>query len=191
MSSYQNSGEPDFYRPETAGSNLTSQGFVAATIKCRSRKKTDTTWEQADKHSNGLFSNYLQQIAKSFPVLTTMELKVCVLIKALKPSREISEILFISEHTVENHRVNISNSWRRMASVFNRSISSSHQSQIPFCSVRMIGNPSVTTIVCSCCTLKPPLSPAKVKPSAASTAHEESVVIKVSMATTESLRNLR
>ena len=107
MSNYQNNRDIDFYPFSVSDPNIKYEHFPAVVIKGRSRKKMDITWEQADKRSNGLYSRYLQQIAKNFPGLTTMELKICTLIKSLKPSREIAELLFVSEHTVENHRVNI------------------------------------------------------------------------------------
>jgi len=107
MSSSQNNRDHDFYPLSISGPNIKYECFPAVVIKGRSRKKLDITWEQADKRSNGLYNKYLQQVARSFPTLTAMELKICTLIKALKPSREIAELLYVSEHTVENHRVNI------------------------------------------------------------------------------------
>jgi DNA-binding NarL/FixJ family response regulator len=76
-------------------------------LHCRSRRKRHLAWEEADSQSNGLYGHYLREIAQRFPTLTLMELKTCALIKGLKGSWEISDILGVSEHTIENHRVNI------------------------------------------------------------------------------------
>jgi DNA-binding CsgD family transcriptional regulator len=73
----------------------------------RSRRKIHACWEDADRLSNGLYSRYVQEIARAYPTLTSMELKTCALIKALKCSWEISDLLGVSEHTIENHRVHI------------------------------------------------------------------------------------
>ena len=76
-------------------------------LRHHSRKKIHVAWEEADEKAGGLYGRYVREIAGSFPTLTTMELKTCALVKALKESWEISDLLGVSEHTIENHRVNI------------------------------------------------------------------------------------
>ena len=75
--------------------------------RIRSRKKPHLAWEEADRRSEGQYSLFVHEIAERFPTLTSMELKTAALIKAMNASWEIAEALGISEHTVENHRVNI------------------------------------------------------------------------------------
>ena len=76
-----------------------------ALVKRRSRKKRHLAWEQAELTSNGLYSRYLTEISSHYPTLTPMELRVCVLVKAMLPSWEIGQLLGISEKAVENYRV--------------------------------------------------------------------------------------
>jgi DNA-binding CsgD family transcriptional regulator len=72
-----------------------------------SRAKSHSAWQQHDLQSDGLYSRYLQELAARFPQLTPMELRIAALIKGALPSWEIANILYITEATVENHRVNI------------------------------------------------------------------------------------
>jgi DNA-binding CsgD family transcriptional regulator len=55
--------------------------------------------------SGGEYARSVEALAQKFPTLTTMELRVCALVKDRLPSWRIAEILGISEKTVENHRV--------------------------------------------------------------------------------------
>ena len=77
------------------------------TPKLRNRKKRHLAWEQAELASGGLYARNLDEVARRFPQLTPMELRVCALVKALLPSWRIGEILSISEKAVENYRVKI------------------------------------------------------------------------------------
>ena len=69
-----------------------------------SRAKRHIPWEQAELQSNGLYAHNMEALATKYPQLSPMELRVCALVKAMLPSREIARILFIDERTVENHR---------------------------------------------------------------------------------------
>jgi DNA-binding CsgD family transcriptional regulator len=73
-------------------------------VKRHSRKKRNIAWEQAELMSNGLYAQYLHDIAVRYPTLTPMELRVCSLVRAMLPNWKIAEILGISEKTIENHR---------------------------------------------------------------------------------------
>ena len=61
-------------------------------------------WEQAVHDSGGLLARYVEALARKFPTLTPMELRVCALARDLLPSWRIAQILGICEKTVENHR---------------------------------------------------------------------------------------
>ena len=89
------------------GSHMHNRQSFQGNVKQRRRKKLHLAWEEADRQSDGQYSNYLQEVARHFPCLTSMELKTCALIKAMKASWEIAEMLGVSERTIENHRVNI------------------------------------------------------------------------------------
>jgi DNA-binding CsgD family transcriptional regulator len=76
--------------------------------KRRSRRKPHIPWEQAERESGGRYTAYLNEIAHRYPdLLSPTELKVCALIKDMKPSWVIAEMLGVCEDTIENHRVNI------------------------------------------------------------------------------------
>ncbi len=50
---------------------------------------------------------YMAELAREFPSLTSMELKICSLLRLNMSCKEISEILIISVRTAETHRTNI------------------------------------------------------------------------------------
>ena len=71
------------------------------------RRKIHSAWEEADRASGGIFAQELDLIARRFPALSPMELRVSVLVKLMLPSWRIAEMLRISEKAVENYRVKI------------------------------------------------------------------------------------
>jgi DNA-binding NarL/FixJ family response regulator len=73
----------------------------------RSRAKHHIAWEQAEFQSNGLYARYFETLARKFPMLTQMELRVAALVKASLPSWRIGEILILREETVEQYRSHI------------------------------------------------------------------------------------
>ena len=73
----------------------------------KSRAKRHLPWEQIELESHGLYAENLCALAKRFPQLSPMELRICALIKGMLKSWEIAERLRISEETVENHRIRI------------------------------------------------------------------------------------
>jgi len=72
-----------------------------------SRAKRHLAWEQIDRESHGHYTENLRDLAVRFPALSPAELRIASLIKAMLPSREIGNRLFINEKTVERHRVSI------------------------------------------------------------------------------------
>ena len=75
--------------------------------KHQNHTKRYLAWEQAELQSNGLYARNIESLARNFPDLTPMELRVCALVKAPHSSREIAAILHIDERTVENHRTSV------------------------------------------------------------------------------------
>jgi DNA-binding CsgD family transcriptional regulator len=72
-----------------------------------SRAKRHLPWEEVELQSHGFYADSLHELAEKFPVLSLMELRVCVLVKGMLRSWEIAERLAIDIKTVENHRINI------------------------------------------------------------------------------------
>jgi ATP/maltotriose-dependent transcriptional regulator MalT len=107
MKNYKNNQDTISRFAEKDCSDLNNSRNYDGVLKHRICKKRHLSWEEADSQSDGLFTRNIHLIVKHFSSLTLMELKTCALIKSMKGSWEISEILGISEHTVENHRVNI------------------------------------------------------------------------------------
>lgn len=57
--------------------------------------------------NDGDASRNMVAIARAIPTLSPAELKVCALILEQKSTREIAEVLFVSERTIHNHRFSI------------------------------------------------------------------------------------
>lgn len=61
-------------------------------------------WEEYDKTFSAVHPDFKQTLLGKFPTLTPMEAKVCTLLRIELTSKEIANILSISERSVENHR---------------------------------------------------------------------------------------
>ncbi len=73
----------------------------------KTRAKPHQAFMIADSAAGGKYSVYLGEIAKVYPTLTPMELRIAALVRAGYKSWEIGNMLGITEHTVENHRTHI------------------------------------------------------------------------------------
>ena len=73
----------------------------------RHHRKSHTAWDAAVRASGGVYSSNLDAIARRFPQLTPMELRVSAMVKAMLPSWKIAQALCITEKAVENYRVKI------------------------------------------------------------------------------------
>ena len=62
------------------------------------------TWESYLETFTKVHPDFQPLLLKTCPDLTSMEVKICILIKAGLKSEEISQILSVSARTVENHR---------------------------------------------------------------------------------------
>ncbi len=86
--------------------NLQASPTMLHTSSCtRHRRKRHLLWEQANRESNGHFARNAEALARKFPTLTPMELRVCAIVKEMLPSWKIAEMLGICEKAVENYRV--------------------------------------------------------------------------------------
>lgn len=78
-------------------------------MKLRESTSAQATWESYVEIFSKVHPDFQSTLKSSYPSLTTMELKVCVLIRAGLLSEEIAEILSLSERTIENKRFSIRN----------------------------------------------------------------------------------
>jgi DNA-binding CsgD family transcriptional regulator len=67
--------------------------------------QTETiNWEEYDKTFSAVHPEFKQNLLERFSDLTPMETKVCTLLRIELTSKEIAQLLNISERSVENHR---------------------------------------------------------------------------------------
>ncbi|MBS1904222.1 MAG: tetratricopeptide repeat protein [Bacteroidetes bacterium] len=72
--------------------------------KTRDLSSQSIDWEEYDKTFSAVHPDFKQTLLGKFPTLTPMEAKVCTLLRIELTSKEIANILSISERSVENHR---------------------------------------------------------------------------------------
>ena len=75
--------------------------------KRQSRAKRHIAWERAVELSDGRYDASLREIARLYPFLSPMELRVATLVRAMLPSWRIGELLSIAEVSVERIRCRI------------------------------------------------------------------------------------
>lgn len=71
------------------------------------RRRRKTEWEQSLLAENDVYACNLRDVCTAYPQLTPSEARVAALVMAALPSWRIAELLFITEKTVENHRIKI------------------------------------------------------------------------------------
>ena len=81
--------------------------MLVAPRRAPRRRKRHLAWEEADHATGGIYMRNVETIARKFPTLTPMELRVAAMVKAMLPSWRIAELLAIDERTVDNYRVKI------------------------------------------------------------------------------------
>lgn len=72
--------------------------------KLRELSDGSMDWEEYDKTFAAVHPEFKHHLLSEFPTLTPMELKVCTLLRIELTSKEIANLLNISERSVENHR---------------------------------------------------------------------------------------
>ncbi len=77
---------------------------LAAIIERKLNASKD--WEKFEHDFETANRGFMQTLAKRFPTLSPMELKICALIKLNLPTKDIARLLAISPRTVEVHRRN-------------------------------------------------------------------------------------
>ena len=73
----------------------------------KNRSKQRIGWLKFEEDFVLHHPDFLKNLLMEYPFLSTTEMYVCAMIRSGLPSREIANILGISERTVENHRTNI------------------------------------------------------------------------------------
>ena len=69
-----------------------------------SNLRDDNSWVTFQHQFNHIHSSFTKTLTDTFPSLTPMELKICLLLKIQLNTKEIASILIISGRTVEDHR---------------------------------------------------------------------------------------
>jgi DNA-binding NarL/FixJ family response regulator len=90
----------------TSVSSAFSPAFRVKQIR-PSRAKQRAGWLRFEERFRWKHRSFLHELAKTYPKLSPTELEICAMLRESLPSREIAEILFICERSVENHRCNI------------------------------------------------------------------------------------
>ena len=71
------------------------------------KPRTKTYIDIIDRHLNDIVSPFLQRLSAASIFLTPQEIQVATLIKDGKTSKEIAEILNVSDTTIHFHRKNL------------------------------------------------------------------------------------
>jgi tetratricopeptide (TPR) repeat protein len=61
-------------------------------------------WEDFDVQFRNVHPEFLKNLVKKYPTLTTMQRKVCALLRLNLTSVDIAKLLYLSERNIENHR---------------------------------------------------------------------------------------
>jgi DNA-binding CsgD family transcriptional regulator len=64
-------------------------------------------WERFEEEFRAVHPEFVRKLKEEYPTLTSTEVKVSCLLRIGMISREIATLLFLSERTVEVHRLNI------------------------------------------------------------------------------------
>jgi DNA-binding NarL/FixJ family response regulator len=65
------------------------------------------SWDTFRRSFDKLYPHFMLSLSSLCPVLTPLELKVCAMIRASMPTKEISDMMSVSKRAIENHRYHI------------------------------------------------------------------------------------
>src|SRR5690606_23960093 len=68
---------------------------------------SEQQWQVFEEHFEQTHDEFITRIAQVYPSLSSMELKVCALLKLNISSKEIARLLSLSIRTINPHRLNI------------------------------------------------------------------------------------
>jgi DNA-binding CsgD family transcriptional regulator len=64
-------------------------------------------WTKFEAEFQRTYPEFRAKLMEKYPSLTKMEVRICSLVKVRLTALDISQLLCLSERTVENHRMNI------------------------------------------------------------------------------------
>lgn len=96
-------------------SELASQDDVSYSIRCQTmmheiellKQTGENQWEHLQKQFESMDAGYEQRLLERCPTLSTVELKICLLMRLNLTTKDIASILWASPRTVETHRYSI------------------------------------------------------------------------------------
>jgi len=81
--------------------------YIEQLKKITTEKDQRTVVGILEANLNNIVSPFIRKVSSKMLKLTPMEIRICSLIKEGKTSKEIAELLFLSENTILFHRYNI------------------------------------------------------------------------------------
>lgn len=68
---------------------------------------THESWDSFRRSFERLYPQFMLTLSTKCPALTPIELKICAMVRASIPTKEISEMISTSRRAIENHRYHI------------------------------------------------------------------------------------
>ncbi len=90
-----------------AGPGRSDEKLAALRRQLRDAPNMRDSWEHYVEVFSMAHPRFLRSVAERCPMLTSMEIRVCVLTRAGMTSEEIADVLCLSPRTIESHRLNI------------------------------------------------------------------------------------
>lgn len=90
-----------------AGPGRTDEKIAKLMRQLRDAPNMRDSWEHYVEVFSTAHPRFLRSVAERCPMLTSMEIRVCVLTRAGMTSEEIADVLCLSPRTIESHRLNI------------------------------------------------------------------------------------
>jgi tetratricopeptide (TPR) repeat protein/DNA-binding CsgD family transcriptional regulator len=96
-------------------SELASQDDLSYSVRCQTmmheiellKQTGENQWEHLQKQFESMDAGYEQRLLERYPTLSTVELKICLLMRLNLTTKDIASILWASPRTVETHRYSI------------------------------------------------------------------------------------
>ncbi|GEM_PF-6117318 len=75
--------------------------------RLKSLPESQLNWQDFDQEFKAVHPEFVTALGKRFPDLTTMEKKICALLRINLSSPDIAKLFFLSERNIQNHRYRI------------------------------------------------------------------------------------
>ncbi len=75
--------------------------------KIETKLSPKDTWATFERQFSHTYPEFFSRLSQRYPALSPTELKVCALLKVGHSTKDMAQLLFISRHTVSEHRGNI------------------------------------------------------------------------------------